>query len=502
MKRMIIMLISLLTLQHLSAQKITYAIPEKGDSKNIEFEILGKVDDNILIYKKANHQSLISVYDASMNLISKEFLNAIPESASTIGFIKVKTGFLIVYQYESNHIVYCEALHVSLSGTTGNLPNRLDSTEIGFFADDKIYAVAYSEDKSKLLIYKRLVKNKELSLTAKLFNNQLIVIDSIHKFFSYNTYKDFLSDVYIDNDGNMLFAKETKNRFADNYHSLEIFMHKKNSDSLFRIPVPLDNKYIDHVLIKVDNLNKNYLINSYYHEDNKNSLDGLFTMIFSANKLDIPKIAFNTFSESFLNSIKNTQIDNYSIDKLIPKNILLKKNGSFVLIAENAYSESQNTNNQWNMNPNMGFSLSNNNYYNNSPYNYSYGGYDNYNQYRTTRYSNNDILLVSIDSSLHLQWNNVITKKQSEVDDDTYLSFSTLNSGSELFFLYIANQNNKNIISNQSLMPTGDIKRYPAIKNTEEAYYFMPKLAKQIGNYQTIIPFLYQNQIGFAKIEF
>jgi hypothetical protein len=108
-----------------------------------------------------------------------------------------------------------------------------------------------------------------------------------------------LSEVVVDNAGNLLFAKETKNRFSDNYHSLDIYIHKFGSDSLFRIPLPLENKYIEHVLIKVDNLNNNYLINSYYHEENSSNIDGLYTVLISPIKIEQPRIAFNTFSESF-----------------------------------------------------------------------------------------------------------------------------------------------------------------------------------------------------------
>ena len=54
---------------------------------------------------------------------------------------------------------------------------ELDTTHIGFAANDKIYTVITSEDKSKIMVFKINSKNKEnYVITTNLFNDSLQLI--------------------------------------------------------------------------------------------------------------------------------------------------------------------------------------------------------------------------------------------------------------------------------------------------------------------------------------
>ena len=151
-------------------------------------------------------------------------------------------------------------------------------------------------------------------------------------------------------------------------------------------------------------------------------------------------------------------------------------------------------------------------YYNGFPNSYDYYGYNsygnanrywnNYNQNEIKRYFYNDIVVANIDSSLHMNWNNIIHKKQYDVDNDNFISYAILNSGREVHFLFIEKDNKKDIISNNSIFSTGELKRYPTLKSNENGYEFMPKLGKQVGIDQMLIPYVYFGNIGFAKIDF
>ncbi len=77
-----------------------------------------------------------------------------------------------------------------------------------------------------------------------------------------------------------------------------------------------------------------------------------------------------------------------------------------------------------------------------------------------------------------------------------------MNVGGELHFLFIDKDKQKEIISNHSVSPSGEIKRYPTLKSNERGFTFMPKLGKQVGARQMIIPYIYLNRIGFAKVDF
>lgn len=122
--------------------------------------------------------------------------------------------------------------------------------------------------------------------------------------------------------------------------------------------------------------------------------------------------------------------------------------------------------------------------------------------YTTTRYFYDNLLVVGIDSSLSLQWNNIIFKKQSDDDNDNFLSYTNLNEGGEIHFLFIEKERNLQIIADHSISSTGNYVRYPTLKSREAGYLFMPRLAKQTGVRQIIIPCMYRGFISFAKVDF
>ena len=101
-----------------------------------------------------------------------------------------------------------------------------------------------------------------------------------------------------------------------------------------------------------------------------------------------------------------------------------------------------------------------------------------------------------------MNWSSVLHKSQADINRDDFLSYVLLNSGDELRFLYLDKTNQKEIVSGVGVNSMGDLKKYPTLKSNERGYEFMPKLGKQIGYNQLIVPYLYFNNLGFAKIDF
>src|ERR1051326_1299941 len=50
------------------AQKISYSEPERDDSRRTNFEIIGKINNNYLVFKNNHNDNAISVYDNDMKL--------------------------------------------------------------------------------------------------------------------------------------------------------------------------------------------------------------------------------------------------------------------------------------------------------------------------------------------------------------------------------------------------------------------------------------------------
>jgi hypothetical protein len=169
-----------------------------------------------------------------------------------------------------------------------------------------------------------------------------------------------------------------------------------------------------------------------------------------------------------------------------------------MIILESGYSESFSNNGNFTGGYPYGYT---NDYYYYDPYSYRYRPWGNSSYYQQTRFHRENIVVLNIDSTLNLVTQSIINKKQMDVENDNYLSFSNFTGRNELHFLFLERDRRRDVISDHALQTDGQVKRYPTISSNETNYEFMPRLGKQISSRQIIVPYSYLNKIGFAKIE-
>jgi hypothetical protein len=63
-------------------------------------------------------------------------------------------------------------------------------------------------------------------------------------------------------------------------------------------------------------------------------------------------------------------------------------------------------------------------------------------------------------------------------------------------------EKNQNVLTNQAISPDGRINRNPSFKNVDRGHEFMPRLSKQVGLRQIIVPCMYRGYTCFAKIDY
>ena len=194
----------------------------------------------------------------------------------------------------------------------------------------------------------------------------------------------------------------------------------------------------------------------------------------------------------------------YSLRYLNIRNVILKKDGGFIVLTEEYYKQ-RRYGNTFNDRYNGFDSRYYNSYSDYYLYNRGYYGYYrpfNDGSGRDIVYNYNDVINFSFTKDLQLQWNNVINKTTSDIENDNFLSFTNMNAGGEIHFLFLQKDNNRQILSNYAVQPDGSIVRYPTLKGREAGYNFMPRLARQTGARQMLVPCIVRNNIAFAKIDF
>ncbi len=120
------------------AQRITYTEPEREDTKSLEFEVIGKISGNFLVYKNIRFNHAVSVYDNDMSLVERVPLNFVPDKTFNIDFIAYSDMAYLVYQYQKRSIVHCMLAKIDGKGNKIGEPVELDTTAISVFADNKI----------------------------------------------------------------------------------------------------------------------------------------------------------------------------------------------------------------------------------------------------------------------------------------------------------------------------------------------------------------------------
>ena len=79
---------------------------------------------------------------------------------------------------------------------------------IGFLQTIRYIPYSCSENKERILIYKRQVRNDYLTVATRLFNQDFQQLDSSRQLVKYDDRRDFYSELVVDNNGDFLFARE------------------------------------------------------------------------------------------------------------------------------------------------------------------------------------------------------------------------------------------------------------------------------------------------------
>jgi len=483
----------------INAQTVAISDFDRQDTRDINFEIIGKMNSNILVYKNIRSNHKISIYDKDMNTLETVNLDFVPDRTFNIDFVAYPDYFFMIYQYQKGAILHCMAVKMNAMAQKMNEPVEIDTTRIPIGIDNKIYTTIYSEDKKRIMIFKIQTRYQKFNMQTLLYDNDMKLISKNRMLADYNERRESYDNFLVGNDGSFVFtfAKQSGNR--DNSNALSIVTKSPQQETFSAQEIDLKEKYIDEIKLKIDNRNNRYLINTFYYRKNRGSIEGLFTYVWDKAAQKTYAAQFTEMSDSLRYEAKSDGMLRYALDNFFIRQVVVKADGGFILAAED-YTTSTRGNNfnryDYLYNP---YSLSSGAFYYN-PYTGYYRPFNNLSN-QSTRYYAENILILSINKMGQLIWSKVLHKSQFEDEDENFLSFSTLTSGSEIHFLF-NNDRKYQVISDQAITVDGTIKRYPTLKSPQRGYEFMPGLSKQVGASQIIIPCSYRNNICFAKVDF
>jgi hypothetical protein len=481
------------------AQTVKISDYDREDTRDMNFEIIGKMNGNILVYKNIRSKHKISIFDKDMNTLETVRLNFIPERTFNIDFVSYPDHFFMIYQYQKGVVLHCMVVKMDANAKPLSEPLEVDTTRIPVMTDNKIYSTIYSEDRKRIMIFKIQTRNQTFNMQTLLYDDEMKLISKNRHTIDYNDRKESYDNFSVANDGSFVFTYARQSGNRDNSNNLSLVTKTPQENSFTYNEVNLEEKYIDEVKLKIDNRNNRYILNTFYYKKNRGSIEGLFTYIWDKANQKTYASKFTEIYDSLRYEAKGTGLLRFALDEFFIRQVVVKGDGGFILAAEDFTSDTRGGTgfNRYDYlyNP---YSMSSGSYY----YNPYTGYYRPQSSYRESkRYYYENILVLGISNTGQMQWSNVIHKSQFEDEDENFLSFSTMTSGNEIHFLFNADRKYQ-VVSDQGLSADGNIKRYPTLKTGQKGYSFMPSLSKQTGANQLIIPCAYNNNICFAKVDF
>ncbi|WP_439505483.1 hypothetical protein [Sediminibacterium sp.] len=504
-----------------SAQNIVYSEPDRDDPRTLNFEVVGKMNGKFLIYKNARDDHFFSIYDTDMKLSAKVKMDYLPERAKILGtdFVSYPDFAYFIYQYQLKNVYYVMAAKIGSDGKIMADPILLDTTAgLGYAANNRIYTVLNSEDKQRIAAFKVSTRNeKEHVITSCVFDKQLTQLEKVRVPIEMPDRNDYLGEFGLDNEGTLVFLRESSVAQNESINKVSLVVKPLGSINPTISEVKVKSLFLDDTRIKIDNLNKKILITSFFSKQKRGNIDGLYYTLWDKQTgLELLN-ATTVFSEEFRADVRGEGSAKTAFNDFYLKNLILRRDGGFMMIAESAYMNSRgNTFNRWDMmnrspffNPyvgsGLGFGMGGFYPYGSGLNAYPWGspwGLNSMGPNNVTRYFSDNIAIISFEPDGKMEWSNVIRKTQYDDNTDNYIGYGLVNSGDQIRFLFNIQDKRSNILTDQSLSPKGQIDRNPTIKNLERGYDFMPRHAKQTGSRQAIIPCMFRGYTCFAKIDY
>ena len=486
----------------LRAQRISYSDPQRDDVRRTDFEIIGKIGGNFLVFTNNRSDNNISIFDNDMKLLNRVTLGFLPDRYINAYFIPYQDFFYMIYEYQKKNIVHCAAVKINGQGKNLSEPVDLDTTQIGFAASNKIYTTVSSDDKQKIMVFKINSKNpRNFLFTTFLYNQQLELIDRHRLNLAMEERNESFTDFLLDNEGTLVVAKFLRNSSADYVSKVSIITKGPTADDFSIKDIGNGDLILDEVKLKIDNNNKAYILSGFYYKQKRGNIEGLYSVVWDKTTDTKLKESQTVFSDELRAVAKSSEANmKMAFNDFFINQIIIKKDGGFLLVSESEYTSSRGGYfNRWDYMYGYNPYIAPMDYYGYpySPYN-RYG----YNNANAVRYHSENIMILSVDKDCKLEWTNVIPKSQFDDESENLISNHIMNTGGEIHFMYNQYDHKNILLADQSISPEGKITRYPTLKNLDKGYDFMPRYGKQVSARQMIIPCLYKNYLCFAKIDF
>lgn len=445
------------------------------------YEIIGEVNDQILLYRDRGFEQLLMVFDESLEFVREREINTEKKKSKVYGLAKRDTCFLAFYGYKEEGVEYIKVASYDEYAEILDTMTIFEKKKTFFGGRD--FSHVLSEDKRYSLLYTIEKKN---DLIPIVFDNKNMETThaSEYKIENRNLRKD-LVDIKVTDQGDILIMLEMNNsRFNNDKHTVEIVYIQGHTGAVSISQLDLKDVYTQSIHMDYDNYRRMVSISGLYNDKSSSESKGYF---FAEKPVGNPSenidVVFKEFDQSFINEVYGTKSNKKKgIKDFRIVSSITRQDGGKVLIAEMQKRFSRNP----------GYDS-----------NYGINSYSGGGTRAWVDYFNEDMVVIALRPGGEEHWKKVMYKKQFSQDDGAiFSSYFLFKTPSRVRIIYNDEIKKDNIVSEYVFGPLGKNKRQSIFSTEYQNLKLRLKDAIQISGSELLIPSERNRNLSIVKIAY
>ncbi|OJV53680.1 MAG: hypothetical protein BGO31_02135 [Bacteroidetes bacterium 43-16] len=466
-------------------QSLSFSKTQKFNPKKELFSIGGWVQDHLMIYYTEKNKSFLDLYDANMERKAIVSLNFMPSAPKQVQLLPQAQQSLLIYSAQINNKEFFYVSRLDKDGKILGRPKSVDTASQNFFGNTKFsYQFIHSEANDKVGVFSYRIKDSKLDFRITVVDDSLNVVHSSAHTVPIKSFYE-VAQVILKDDGRfVILVTDLSTNKNDEVAEAMVYVvqpEDKRNAAIKAFPFDFGDVFVANIFLKEDINNTNIIHFAGLTKGKMGTLDGVYSGKIDMTALNNEPVAGKNIM--FDNNINGAALNQRGIIRnFVIQDIVVKNDGGMVLVSE-AFAKIVRTN-----------------YAGPGYYNVGYGSMG------TTRYIEyyyGNILILDLNADQRLKAYSTIPKWQKSVDDyGIYASYSLLNTGSNMAFVY-------NDLLNKGYKVNSTIVNLDGKQETAEITAQMkgdgkwiPKMGTQTSAKELVIPVLGGNKLQFVKVNF
>jgi len=444
-------------------------------------DLIGKVGQNLLVYKKNADTHEILIYSKDVKEKVKKEIKLASKRARIQKIVQHKDNFTVIYKYLKKNKIHIVAHQYDENATL------LDSTYLKVIELKGVTSfskeIELSQNKRYALIHDTDMESRMFTLVFDL-KTMKTVWEKTFRPRDIDYDKEFYQKI-IDNNGNAYFLFEKDNKRSKNKKArFNIFHYSVIENSAKQFDISTNGFSWYDILFTYDNLNQQLIGTGFYTDNRYGEANGTyFIKVDPKNEENIVR-GHTPFDVKHLVTVlgkKNSnRIDGFGDVDI--REVILRSDGGVLLVAERNFYYQRRA-----YGLNSGF----------EPANRVGNGYN------IVDYYFNDILLYSISANGELEWKDLLRKRQTSQDDmGAYSSFFLLKTTKNLRFLYNDEIRFNTNVYEYVVAGRGPFDRNNVLNTEKDKLYIQMSEAVQVSANAAIFPSVRRNDFKLVKVSF